>query len=191
MYPLILAITLLLSSVWGAPPPAPPLPSDWTPAVTPALYDWRHTRWCGIGGGNITGAGLSCRIWEDRHGWQVTLLPFYADGDLFVVAGGARLLSINQPAPESAGTFGFTTRHYYGFFSTAHGYSYDSFEGGSYIGALGAGVGMDLDRRASRFSLLLGLGPYLELSRSGRKSLEIYPAFEASWQFGLPRRSPP
>lgn len=169
--------------------PAPP--TDFRAPIAPALYDWRHTHWFGATGGTVTGAGLSYRYWGERHGWQLTLLPLiYDDEGFLLVAGGARLFSLNAPPPAQAGPFGFTSRHYYWFLSTAHGALRD-LGTTDYLGSASVGVGMDLERRVSRFSLMLGIGPNVAVSGSGKLELHILPTLECGWHFGAPHRTSP
>lgn len=173
------------------------LPADYVAPQPASLYDWRNTHWFGGTGGTVSGTGLSYNYWGERHGWRFTLLPLIGDSDYqLLVAGAARLFSLNTPPPCSAGPLGFTNRHYYWFLSSAHGFEsrtdYEDKDRGTdygYLGTLSGGFGVDLNRRASRFSFLLGFGPYLNLGDN--TVLNFYPTFEFAWHFGAPHRISP
>ena len=163
------------------------LPADWeAPRATPA-YDWRHTLCWGVAGGTASGSGLSMRLWEESLGWQFTVLPFFfSTDDFLIMAGVERLRSLGKAPAQVPGPFGFSTRHWYLFASTFH--SLISDQGNrDYMGSAGAGLGLELNRRASRFSLQLGVGPYLAVESSSNLEFFLMPLLEFSWHFGSPR----
>lgn len=190
----LLLISLMVSWALAAPHQSLEKPADYQPPQTASHYDWRHTHWFGVSFGTTTGSGLSYRYWGKENGWQFTLLPFASsDQDFLLATGMSRLFSLNHPPAASPSMGGFTgSPHFYWYASTAHGYYQDNdMNESSYLGTLAVGFGVDLNRRASRYTLMLGLGPYLGIHSGSDYFLRFFPTFEMSWHFGSPNRSTP
>lgn len=167
--------------------------SDWEAPRSASLYDWRNTTWFGVSGGSITGPGLSVQHWGDAQGFRMTFLPMMEfNGDhptRAFFAGGAYLHSINHPKPEAAGSFGFASTHFFWFGGGFMGFSREQ-ESQALGGSLSGGVGVEFNRRASRWTIMAGLGPYY-MDSDTELILRFYPTLEVSWHFGSPQRSTP
>lgn len=165
------------------------LANDWQAPADPSRYDWRNTTWFGLSGGTITGPGLSMQHWGESQGYRITCLPIYTfdsySSNRMLFLGGAYMKSLNHPKASAR----FISAH---FFWYAGGFGVGGVDGEQSIagGSVSGGIGMDLNRRDSRWSLLMGLGPYY-MKDGSEMLLSIYPSFELSWHFGAPRRITP
>lgn len=167
--------------------------NDWQAPTDPSRYDWRNTTWFGLSGGTITGPGLSMQHWGESQGYRITCLPAFTfdtySPNRMLFLGGAYMHSLNHPKAVVANHGGFTSTH---FFWYAGGFGVAGVDGKQSLlgGSVSGGLGMDLNRRDARWSLLLGLGPYY-MKEGSEMLLRIYPSFELSWHFGAPRRITP
>lgn len=166
-------------------------------------YDWRNTTWWGGTIGNVTGTGLAVEHWGESMGYHLTG-AFLTEGcndescDKAFSAGAMLLFSLKKPEAAPVGDWGFSTFHPHWFIASGSlgSYNYESSEGTNvdYMTFASVGVGVNLNRRDSRFSLRLGIGPYINYVRNAydtekaEPTFKIYPTFEFSWLFGAPRR---
>jgi len=113
--------------------------------------------------------------------------------------------SINKAKPSAAGEMGFTSTHFYWFAGAYagiyvdHDWVYDSGTGKStadvsvrnslIIGS--AGLGLDLNRRDSRWTIKVGFGPYDYYDSYSGTELKFLPTIEIGWHFGVPQRKAP